>query len=129
MAIIRAIEADAPPPGQTGGGSLEDLLRSVLGGGEQRGQRPGGGQAGPGGGGLEDLLRNVLGGGQQTGPAPDGGAQRGPGGGNLQDMLRDLLGGGQGGMNRMVGEGGQGGPGGALDVSEAGAGAGDIGRA
>jgi len=108
--------ADAPPPGQTGGGSLEDLLRSVLGGGEQRGQPPGGGQAGPGGGGLEDLLRNVLGGGQQTGPPPDGGAQRGPGGGNLQDMLRDLLGGGQGGMNRMVGEGGQGGPGGALDV-------------
>ena len=109
--------ADAPPPGQTNGGSLEDLLRSVLGGGEQRGQPPGGGQAGPGGGGLEDLLRSVLGGGQQAGPAPDGGAQRGPGGGNLQDMLRDLLGGGQGGnMNRMVGEGGQGGPGGALDV-------------
>jgi uncharacterized membrane protein YebE (DUF533 family) len=112
--------ADAPPPGQTGGGSLEDLLRSVLGGGEQRGQPPGGGEQtrpGPGGGGLEDLLRSVLGGGQQAGPAPDGGAQRGPGGGNLQDMLRDLLGGGQGGnMNRMVGEGGQGGPGGALDV-------------
>ena len=54
--------ADTPPPGQTSGGSLEDLLRSVLGGGEQRGQPPGGGQAGPGGGGLEDLLRSVLGG-------------------------------------------------------------------
>ena len=73
-------EDDRPgtsPPSQTGGGSLEDLLRSVLGGGAQPGQAPG------------------------------GGAQSGPGGGNLQDMLRDLLGGGQGGsMNRMVGEGG-----------------------
>jgi uncharacterized membrane protein YebE (DUF533 family) len=109
-------EDDRPgqPPGQTGGGSLEDLLRSVLGGGEQRGQPPGG-QAGPGGGGLDDLLRSVLGGGQQAGPGPDVGAQRGPGSGNLQDMLRDLLGGGQGGsMNRMVGDGG--GQGNVLDV-------------
>ena len=117
-------EDDRPgtsPPSQTGGGSLEDLLRSVLGGGQQAGQAPGGGaqrgpQSGPGGGGLEDLLRSVLGGGsQQAGPAPGGGARSAPGGGNLQDMVRDLLGGGQGGsMNRMVGEGG--GQGNALDV-------------
>lgn len=110
----------ASPPGQTGGGSLEDLLRSVLGGGEQPGQAPrGGAQSGPGGGGLEDLLRNVLGGGQQAGPAPGAGAQRPPGGGNLQDMLRDLLGGGGpgGSMNRMVGDGGgQGGQGNVLDI-------------
>jgi uncharacterized membrane protein YebE (DUF533 family) len=109
---------DAPPA--QGGGSLEDLLRSVLGGGEQPAQAPrrGGAQGGgPGGGGLEDLLRNVLGGGQQAGPAPGGGAQRAPGGGNLQDMLRDLLGGGGpgGSMNRMVGDG-QGGQGNVLDV-------------
>jgi uncharacterized membrane protein YebE (DUF533 family) len=111
----------ASPPSQTGGQSLEDLLRSVLGGGDQPGPAPrGGAQSGsPGGGGLEDLLRNVLGGGQQAGPAPGGGAQRTPGGGNLQDMLRDLLGGGgPGGMNRMVGDGGsgQGGQGNVLDV-------------
>jgi uncharacterized membrane protein YebE (DUF533 family) len=115
---------DAPP--NQGGQSLEDLLRSVLGGGEQPGQAPrGSSQSGaPGGGGLEDLLRNVLGGGQQAGPPPGGGARSGPGGGNLQDMLRDLLGGGGpgGSMNRMVGDGGgqggqgQGGQGNVLDV-------------
>ncbi len=75
-AAIRTIEPDASPPGQTGGGSLEDLLRSVLGGGGQRGTAP---QAAatswPGGGSLEDLLRSVLGGGGQPGQAPDGGAQ------------------------------------------------------
>ena len=109
----------ASAPGPTGGGSLEDLLRSVLGGGEQPGQvSRGGAQSGTGGGGLEDLLRNVLGGGQQAGPAPGAGAQRAPGGGNLQDMLRDLLGGGGpgGSMNRMVGDGGQGGQGNVLDI-------------
>ena len=111
---------EASPPGQTGGGSLEDLLRSVLGGGQQPGQAPRGDtqSGGPAGGGLEDLLRSVLGGGgPQAGPGPGSGAQRGPGGGNLQDMLRDLLGGAQGGsMNRMVGDGGQGGQGNVLDV-------------
>ncbi len=48
--------AGRPPSG--GGGSLEDLLRSVL----------GGGQAGPGGGGnLQDILRDFLGGAQGGG--------------------------------------------------------------
>ena len=115
---------DTSPPGQTGGGSLEDLLRRVLGGGAQAGQAPGGSPqsgppSGPGGGSLEDLLRSVLGGGAQSGQAPGSGARSGPGGGNLQDMLRDLLGGGGpgGSMNRMVGDGsGQGGQGNVLDV-------------
>ena len=86
---------DAPPA--QGGQSLEDLLRSVLGGGEQQpGQTPRGGaqSSGPGGGGLEDLLRSVLGGGQQTRPGDPAWRTKRPGGGNLQDMLRDLLGGG-----------------------------------
>lgn len=98
------------PPGQPG--SLEDLLRSVLGGGAPAGQGPGpGGQGGPGpgGGGLEDLLRSVLGGGGPGAQAP------GPGGGSsgLQDMLRQILSGGGpgGGASRMVGESGQGGGG------------------
>lgn len=100
------------PPGQSGG--LEDLLRSVLGGGAPAGQGPGaGGQGGPGGGSLEELLRSALGGGAPAQQGPGSGGQGGPGAGNLQDMLRDLLGGGGPGgpMNRMVGEGGQGGGG------------------
>lgn len=80
--------AQQTPPGQTGGGSLEDLLRSVLGGGGQGGPG-GGGQSGPGGAGnLQDMLRDLLGGAGQQG----------------------------GTMSRMVGEGGQGGQGGVLDV-------------
>jgi len=78
----------------------------------------------PAGGSLEDLLRTILTGGQpgpaggrQAGP----GSPTGPGGGNLQDILRDLLGGGPGGgprpeLSRLVGEGAQRGEGGLLDV-------------
>ena len=108
---------DTTPPAQTGGSSLEDLLRNILGGGGPGGREaPGGGQSGPGPGGssLEDLLRSVLGGGGPGGQSPGGGGQTSPGG-NLQDMLRDLLGGrGPGGM-RIAGDGGQG-PGALLDV-------------
>jgi uncharacterized membrane protein YebE (DUF533 family) len=68
---------------QPTGGSIEDLLRQIL----------GGGQAGPAGG-------------QQTVP----GGRMGPSGGDLQEILRELLGGGGGGrprpeVSRMVGEG------------------------
>lgn len=92
-------------PGQPGGSSLEDLLRSVLGGGGQAAPGgPGGGQGGSGSGNLQDMLRDLLGGG---GPAGRGhGGQGGAGGDSLQDVLRDLLGGPGGTMNRMVGEGG-----------------------
>jgi len=74
--------ARQPGPGPTGG-SIEDLLRQIL----------AGGQAGPAGG-------------QQTVP----GGRLDPGGVNLQDMLRELLGGGPSGrprpeVSRMVGEG------------------------
>jgi uncharacterized membrane protein YebE (DUF533 family) len=80
----RGQEQDAPPPGQTGGG-LEDLLRSIL----------GGGQGGPGGGGnLQDMLRDLLGGGQ-GGPlnrmvGQGGQGQSGPGG--VLDVMRQVLG-------------------------------------
>src|SRR5262245_57654615 len=79
---MRAGEQDIPP-GQMGGGSLEDLLRSIL----------GGGQGGPGGGNLQDILRQVLGG--QGGP--QGGPQSGP-------MSRMVGEGGQG--QRGLGQGG-----------------------
>ena len=80
------------PPGPSSGGSLEDLLRTIL----------TSGQPGPGGG-------------RQMGPG------RGPAGGNLQDILRDVLGGGPGGgprpeLSRIVGEGTAGGQGGLLDA-------------
>lgn len=61
----------------SGGGGLEDILGSVLGGG-------GGGQSGGGGGGLGDILGGVLGGGGQSG------------GGGLGDILGSVLGGGGG---------------------------------
>ena len=87
--------ADArPPPGNapTGGGSLEDILRDVLGGGS----RPGSGGPGGGGGGLQDILRDILGGGQ-TGPGAnrvfgEGGQGAGGGGNVLLDRLRQVLG-------------------------------------
>lgn len=111
---------DASPPGPAGGGSLEDLLRSVLGGGGPAAQGPGGGgQSGPGGDNLQDMLRDLLGGGGPGGQrGPGSGGQGGPGAGGLQDILRDILGGGGpgGSMNRMVGDGGQGGSGNVLDV-------------
>ena len=71
------------PPGQMGGGSLEDLLRSIL----------GGGQGGPGAGNLQDILRDLLGG--QGGPmnrmvGEGGQGQGGPGG--IADVLRQVLG-------------------------------------
>ena len=99
----------ASPPRQPGGG-LDDILRDILGGG-QTGRAPSGGA---GGGGLEDMLRDILGGG---GPAGRGGQS--PGGGGLQDMLRDLLGGQGGNVNRIAGDGGQGGqtnPAAVLDI-------------
>ncbi len=78
----------APGP-QTGGQSLEDLLRRVLGGGRE----PGAG-GGPGGG-LQDILRDILGGGQPGQAnrmfgegAPGGGA----GAGALLETLRQALG-------------------------------------
>jgi uncharacterized membrane protein YebE (DUF533 family) len=81
-------DRDAAPPGQAGGGSLEDMLRNILGGG----QGGPGGPATPGGGGLQDILRDLLGGGQ-TGPTSrmvgDGGqgAQ-----GSVLDVLKQVLG-------------------------------------
>jgi uncharacterized membrane protein YebE (DUF533 family) len=75
-----------PAPGsQTGGMSLEDLLRSVLGGGSG----PGGGG---GTGGLQDMLRDILGGGGQAGPANRVFGEGGQGGGALLDTLRQVLG-------------------------------------
>jgi uncharacterized membrane protein YebE (DUF533 family) len=77
---------DASPPGQMGGGGLEDLLRSVL----------GGGQGGPGAGGsLQDMLRDLLGGqgGPQGGPMSRMTGQQGQGGaGGVVDVLRQVLG-------------------------------------
>jgi uncharacterized membrane protein YebE (DUF533 family) len=82
-----------PPPS---GGGLEDILRTIL----------GGGQAGPGGGGKAD---------------PGGGPQAGPGGGSLQDILRDLLGGqgAPGGRVQAVGDQGQVGQGGQAGILDA----------
>lgn len=99
-----------PEARQPGSGGLEDILRDILGGG-QSGRGP---SSSPSGGGLEDILREVLGGG---GPGGRGG--QAPGGGGLQDMLRDLLGGQGGNVNRIAGDGGQGGqtnPAAVLDV-------------
>jgi hypothetical protein len=82
----RATESRPGAPGpQTGGQSLEDLLRSVLGGG--RGPGAGSGS----GGGLQDVLRDILGGGQ-AGPANRMFGEGAPGGGSLLDTLRQVLG-------------------------------------
>ncbi len=80
------------PPGQMGGGSLEDLLRSIL----------SGGQGGPGAGNLQDILRDLLGGqgGPQSGPmnrmvGEGGQGQGGPGQGGsgaVLDVLRQVFG-------------------------------------
>ena len=106
---------DAPPAQD--GQSLEDLLRSVLGGGEQPEQAPRGGaakQRRPWRRRPEDFRRATFWVAASKRAGPGGGAQRAPGGGN-EDMLRDLLGGGPGGtMNRMVGDGG--GQGNVLDI-------------
>jgi uncharacterized membrane protein YebE (DUF533 family) len=71
-------------PGQAGGG-LEDLLRSILGGGQ-------GGPGGPGGN-LQDILRDVLGGqgGPQNRMVGEGGQGQG-GQGSVLDVLRQVLG-------------------------------------
>ncbi len=81
--------ADTHPPrpgSQSGGASLEDLLRDVLGG------RPGSGGTG-GGGGLQDMLRDILGGGQ-AGPGSRmvGDSGQAGGGGALLETLRQVLG-------------------------------------
>ena len=70
-----------------GAGSLEDLLRSVL----------GGGQGGPGGGGnLQDILRDFLGGAQGSGGTvsrlQDEGAQGQGSQGSVLDVLKQVLG-------------------------------------
>jgi len=62
-----------------------------------------------GGGSLEDLLRTILAGGQPPGRPMAPGGQMGPAGGNLQDLLRELLGGGPGGgprpeLSRLIAE-------------------------
>ncbi|MBX9588376.1 MAG: DUF533 domain-containing protein [Hyphomonadaceae bacterium] len=92
---------EALPPGQapdqTGGVSLEDLLRSVLGGG-QAGPGSGGGQSGPGGGNLQDLLRDLLGGSpggsmnRMVGDGGQGGPGQGGGQGGVLDVLKQVLG-------------------------------------
>lgn len=94
-----------------GGGSLGDILGSVLGGGQQAqggglgdilgnvlGGALGGGQGSAGGGGLGDILGSVLGGGEQPQARPQM-PQGAPG--NLEDMLKDIFGGGGGGGGTM----------------------------
>jgi uncharacterized membrane protein YebE (DUF533 family) len=80
------------PRDASGGGSLEDLLRSVL----------GGGQGGPGGAGsLQDILRDFLGGAQGAGggmsrlqgEGGQGQGVQGQGGqGSVLDVLKQVLG-------------------------------------
>lgn len=73
--------------GHSGGGGLEDILGSVLGGSGSSG----------GGGGLGDILGSVLGGGS---------GQSGGGGGGLGDILGNVLGGGAGGTSTRSGASG-----------------------
>ena len=79
------------PDSQTGGLSLDDLLRSVLGGGG-----PGGAGGGGAGGGLQEVLRDILGGGGQMGPANrmfgEGGPAGGANAGALLETLKQVLG-------------------------------------
>jgi uncharacterized membrane protein YebE (DUF533 family) len=94
-----------PSQPEPSGGSLEDLLREIMGGGPQPPQpAPGrqmgpGGQAGPGGASLQDILRDLLTGGPGGGPRPElsravgeGGQQPGGDAGALLDALKQLLG-------------------------------------
>jgi uncharacterized membrane protein YebE (DUF533 family) len=102
----------ADPRGPTGGYDDDQPdQRGFPRGGYERGAGPQDAPDQSGGISLEDLLRSVLGGGQPGQQGPGGGGGPGfPGGGSLQDILREVLGGGRGGpMNRMVGDGGQGG--------------------
>jgi hypothetical protein len=69
-----------PPRREASSGGLEDMIKDVLGGGQQSGR-------GSQGGGLGDILGDVLGGGQQS--------RTGSQGGGLGDILGDILGGGQ----------------------------------
>ncbi len=81
-----------PGGGQGGGGSILDILGSILGGGQSGGQQQAPQQmpGAPGGGGIEDILGGILGGGSQQ-QAP----QQMPGGsGDIEDILGGILGGG-----------------------------------
>ena len=69
-----------PPRREASSGGLEDMIKDVLGGGQQSGRGSQGGE-------LGDILGDVLGGGQPGRPAS-------PGGG-LGDILGEILGGGQ----------------------------------
>ncbi|MFO0990386.1 MAG: DUF937 domain-containing protein [Hyphomicrobiales bacterium] len=78
--------ASAPAPRREAStGSLDDMLKDVLGRGQQPAPREAQGQ----GGGLGDILGDILG----------GGAAGGSGGGGLGDILGDILGGGGGGAS------------------------------
>ncbi len=80
--------------GQSGGGGLGDILKDILGGGQQSAPQQGGQT-----GGLEDILKDVLGGGQQRQPDLEGQMQRPTGqGGSLEDILGEILNGGKGGV-------------------------------
>jgi len=75
--------ASAPAPRREAStGGLDDMLKDVLGRGQQPAPRD---AQGPGGGGLGDILGDILGG---------GGSAGGSGGGGLGDILGDILGGG-----------------------------------
>jgi hypothetical protein len=70
----------------TPGGGLGDILKNILGGGDEPQPAP---RRAPQGGGLEDILKDILGGGGAA-PMPRGGGQ-----GNLDDLLKEIF--GQGG--------------------------------
>ncbi|MBL8894794.1 MAG: DUF937 domain-containing protein [Rhizobiales bacterium] len=79
--------ASAPAPRrEASSGGLDDMLKDVLGRGQQSAPREAQGQ---GGGGLGDILGDILG----------GGGAGGSGGGGLGDILGDILGGGGGGAS------------------------------
>ena len=82
-----AAPAPAPAPRREAStGGLDDMLRDVLGGGQQPAPRDAQGQSQ--GGGIGDIIGDVLG----------GAAGRGGGGGGFGDILADILGGGGGGQ-------------------------------
>ena len=79
--------ASAPAPRREAStGGLDDMLKDVLGRGQQSAPREAQGQGG--GGGLGDILGDLL-----------GGAAGGAAGGGLGDILGDILGGGGGGAS------------------------------
>ncbi len=86
-----------PRRGQSSGDPLADLLGSILGGATQGGQ-----QQGQGGLDLGGLLESILGGGAQTQPSAPMPTQPAPGSGGLGglgglgDLLKGILGGGMG---------------------------------